>query len=211
MIIFGISDIRLKSWGGIRPINFAILRFYIVLCIFMLVVILRSSNLFKQEKDTQTWNAIISTPITTQSLFWQKTIAITHLALSISIVMAFWGTLAPIHRINFFHIFFTISFFQWVAILVGLKVKENAQLYAVVISTLWCLFPVVTASFLDRVLLWHLNFLHALFSPFHITQGFYVGILYHIEGTDIGTLNACLLTILLCLAAYKCKDYIRNT
>ena len=173
----------------------------------MLVVILRSSHLFKQEKDTQTWNALISTPITTQSLFWQKTIAVTHLALSISIVMALWSTLAPI-RINFFHIFFTISFLQWVAILVGLKVKKNAQLYAVAISILWCLFPVITTSFPDRIFR-HFNFLYALFSPFHITQGFYVGILYDIEGTDIGTLNSYLLTILLCFAAYKCKDQIR--
>ena len=159
-----------------------------------------------EERNKQTWSTIISTSLTTESIFWQKTVAVTHLTLSLSVIMGGWAILIP-DTPTFFHIFLGISFLQWMAIWIGLKVKKNAAVCTMIIAILLYLFPILSFYFADVVFFGYVRFLYGLASPFClINQGFHPIARYG----DQSVFTIFLFTLLFCFAAYKSRENLRN-
>ncbi|WP_372369106.1 ABC transporter permease subunit [Candidatus Uabimicrobium sp. HlEnr_7] len=189
MIIVAILGISLIVSKSLTILNLIVLSIYIISLIFVaLCVTIKSTTILQREVKQQTWDVLLTTTMSTRSIFFQKALTLTKYTIYLSIlpiclhtfhVCAIGNVLdhytygkIPMKTRWVYGCTFTILIFsciQWTMTWLGLIFKNNKRVVfiALIILITWCALPMCIPTFLYEMFGGRYERLHFLtiFSP----------------------------------------------
>ncbi|WP_372369107.1 hypothetical protein [Candidatus Uabimicrobium sp. HlEnr_7] len=220
-----------------RRNEMAMIIYFFGLAIAALFLAMKSVSLFQREIKQETWDVLLTTTIKTESIFFQKTMALTKFTIYICtlLVIVYSFNIAAFHRYNYYNVrlstgakwiysliftFLIFSIIQWSMTWLGLVFKRNRRIAFVAIGIIvsWCLLPILASEFSRDIFGGSRGDyrIFSLFSPFAIFVFVTEGRIPHFRGEGAYTaLNLSLLIYLamaaICFASayFSSKKHIR--
>lgn len=191
-VVMGIGFVASLPGSRSNRHEFAMIIYFFALAVCALFLTMRCVTLFQREMKQETWDVLLTTTMTTRSIFWQKAMAVTRFTLYICILLLciYTFNLAAFPRSYYsssrlpsgarwvYSVALTLLIFisiQWFMIWLGLTFKKNRKiaLVAVGLVAAWCLMPIVVSEFSREIFGGSRSDYRALalFSPFAMFVG----------------------------------------
>ena len=188
-VVIGVGFLASLPGSRSNRHEFAMIIYFFALAICALFLTMRSVTLFQREIKQETWDVLLTTTMTTRSIFWQKAMAVTRFTLYICILLlcVYTFNLAAFPRSYYsssrlpsgarwtYAVVFTFLIFsniQWFMMWLGLTFRKNTKiaLVAVGLMAAWCLMPILVSEFAREIFGGSRSNYRALalFSPFAI-------------------------------------------